>query len=86
MKTLYAAIGALALASTAASAEPVTRNTITGYAASVAVARGVPLDGRKADLVNVGYRAAVAGGGSSASKTAVRGEAAHGVFQVRDQD
>ena len=45
MKTFAIALGALALAATAAQAEPVTRSTITGYAASAAVARGIPLDG-----------------------------------------
>ncbi|WP_020180852.1 hypothetical protein [Methylopila sp. M107] len=45
MKTLAYALGALAIAATAAQAEPVTRSTITGYAASVAVARGIPTDG-----------------------------------------
>jgi hypothetical protein len=50
MKTLIYAIGALALTSGIASAEPVTRNTITGYAASAAVAEGVPLNSARAPV------------------------------------
>lgn len=45
MKRFVYALGALAIATTAAAADPVTPSTITGYSASVAVARGVPLDG-----------------------------------------
>lgn len=45
MKTLAFALAALAVSSVAAVADPVTPSTITGYSASVAVARGVPLDG-----------------------------------------
>ena len=46
MRFIIAAIGALALVSTAANAAPVNKYTITGYAASSAVQRGVPLDQR----------------------------------------
>ncbi|MFC3694049.1 hypothetical protein [Chenggangzhangella methanolivorans] len=45
MKSIVYGLAALAVASTAAVADPVTPATITGYSASVAVARGVPLDG-----------------------------------------
>lgn len=45
MKSFAFALAALAVSSVAAVAEPVTPSTITGYSASVAVARGVPLDG-----------------------------------------
>ncbi|MET0314873.1 MAG: hypothetical protein ABW275_10815 [Hansschlegelia sp.] len=44
MKMLLAAAGALALVSTAASADPVTRRTVTGYSASAAVQDGVPVE------------------------------------------
>ncbi|MET0313500.1 MAG: hypothetical protein ABW275_03835 [Hansschlegelia sp.] len=50
MKTLIYAIGALALTSGIASAAPVTPNTITGYAASAAVAEGVPLNSHRAPV------------------------------------
>jgi hypothetical protein len=45
MKTLVYALSGLAIAATAAQAQQIAPSTITGYAASVAVARGVPLDG-----------------------------------------
>lgn len=44
MKNLIYALGALALLSGAAQADPMTRNTITSHAASAAVAESVPLD------------------------------------------
>lgn len=44
MKTLLAAAGALALLSTAASADPVTKRTITGYSASAAIQDGTPIE------------------------------------------
>ncbi len=52
MKSLAYALGALALATAAAHADPVTPSTITGYAASVAVSRGLPLDGSANAAVN----------------------------------
>jgi hypothetical protein len=61
MKTLIYAIGALALAATAAEAAPVDKYTITGYAAASAVERGVPLEQSRAPQ-DAGYVAAVAGG------------------------
>lgn len=62
MKSITAAIGAFALISTAANAAPVTKYTITGYAASSAVQRGVPLDQRPNAERDEPYSAAIAGG------------------------
>lgn len=45
MKSFILGLAALAVSGAAAVAEPVTQSTITGYSASVAVARGIPLNG-----------------------------------------
>jgi hypothetical protein len=45
MKSITLGLAALAVSGAAAVADPVTPSTITGYSASVAVARGIPLNG-----------------------------------------
>lgn len=73
MKSVITAIGALALISTAAGAAPVNKNTITGYAASSAVQRGVPLDQNPASQGDQPYSAAIPGGSNIEPKSPARG-------------
>jgi hypothetical protein len=83
MKSIIAAIGALALVSTAASAAPVNKYTITGYAASSAVARGVPLDQRPGVEEDRPYTAAIAGGANVDRPNSVGHSVGRGGFTAR---
>ncbi|MFC7053914.1 hypothetical protein ACFQI3_14570 [Hansschlegelia quercus] len=83
MKSIIAAIGALALVSTAATAAPVNKYTITGYSASSAVQRGVPLDQRPSVEQDRPYSAAIAGGANVDRANSVSRGVGRGAFPGR---
>jgi hypothetical protein len=83
MKSIIAAIGALALVSTAANAAPVNKYTITGYAASSAVQRGVPIDQRPGVERDRPYSAAIAGGANVDTENGAARGAGRGDFGGR---